>query len=238
VLLKSTSRTRAHTRARHCGASESRRRRKMSISAISSVTSLSSLNSIYGNSKAKAKDPSQMLSDVTSKYLDSNDSDGDGLLSSTEATGLPSDTFSKIDTNGDGKLSQDEMIAAAKTQMEAMRAKFEANASSKTQGSTQTTTTDSSDNELLKALMPNGPGGGRPPGPPPGPPPDATSSTDSTSSSSSTSSTSSTSSSKSAYQSILDAYQQNSDIWSSVFSENQASALSMFSGQSLLNVSA
>lgn len=214
----------------------------MSISAISSVTSLSSLNSIYGNSRPKPKDPSEMLSEVTSKYLDSNDADGDGLLSSTEATGLSSDTFSKIDTSGDGKLSQEEMITAAKTQMEAMRAKFEANASSQTQGTTETTTTESSDDELLRALMPNGPGGGRPPGPPPGPPPDATSSTDSTSSSTSTSSTSSTSSksaNSSAYQSILSAYQQSNDIWGSVFSENQASTLSsLFGGQSLLNVSA
>ncbi|TIH17150.1 hypothetical protein D0S45_08290 [Marinifilum sp. JC120] len=83
------------------------RRATMSISGVgdSSVSGLfsSQLNPM------KRPDDSESSEDFVSSILDGQDSDA-GKLSSSEA-GFLEDLFSEIDTDGDGSLSEEEMVA-------------------------------------------------------------------------------------------------------------------------------
>lgn len=56
------------------------------------------------------KPPRMEASDLASKVLQNQDSDGDGALSVQE-TGLESDEFNTLDTDGDGSVSADELTA-------------------------------------------------------------------------------------------------------------------------------
>ncbi len=67
---------------------------------------------------AGGMDTAQAASDVSSKMIETLDTDGDGSLSSTELEGLSSENFSASDTNGDGVISADELSSAIQSEMD------------------------------------------------------------------------------------------------------------------------
>ena len=87
----------------------------MSTSTIGSISSLS------GSSSLSQFDPAKMMADLVKRFLNKNDKDGDGMLSSQELSGLSADAFKALDTNGDGKLGSDEIKAAMQKAMDEMK---------------------------------------------------------------------------------------------------------------------
>jgi len=86
---------------------------KMSISAIGSVGSYSFIDRMVMNSmnrSSKTQGQQFDLSQLASKILKKEDSNGDGVLSAGE-TKLDSDVFQKMDTNSDDSLTTDELLA-------------------------------------------------------------------------------------------------------------------------------
>jgi Ca2+-binding EF-hand superfamily protein len=85
----------------------------MSIGAISSVGSYGFLDRMVMNATSRTAANQNGGSDVNqivSRILKKDDSDGDGMLAAGE-TKFDSSTFNKVDSNSDGKLSSDELIA-------------------------------------------------------------------------------------------------------------------------------
>lgn len=128
----------------------------MSISAIGSTQNAYSANSTQYTSRPRPPkgDPSEMFDKISQDFLSQSDSDGNGLLSATELSGLSTESFNKLDTDSDGSLSTDEIKQAMKTQMEAMKS-----AESSGTGSTEAT----AESELMELMRSNMP----PPPPPP-----------------------------------------------------------------------
>jgi len=71
------------------------------------------------------KDAAKAAEEVSNKFIDELDTDGDGVLSNEELS-LASDEFAEIDTDGDNLVSQEELKTSMQSQMEEMKAKFEA----------------------------------------------------------------------------------------------------------------
>ena len=87
----------------------------MSTSAIGSISSL------YANNLSTRFDPAKMLDALTQRFVKKSDTDGDGMLSSQELSGLSADAFKALDTNGDGKLNSDEIKAAVQKAMDEIK---------------------------------------------------------------------------------------------------------------------
>jgi len=141
---------------------------------ISSISGTSGTNSVYStylaNQKAKSAstekpDPSKMLDTMVTNFMSDSDTDGDGVLSSSELSGLSSDSFKTLDTDSSGSLSEDEIKAAAQKQMEAMKSAFESN-SQQSASSVKESLESTPEGELMSLMRPKGQDG------PPPPPPD------------------------------------------------------------------
>jgi Ca2+-binding EF-hand superfamily protein len=96
----------------------------MDISAIGSMGSMMSMQGMQGMQKPDA-------AEASSEFINELDSDGDGQLSSTEFSigdGATESTeaFDVLDTNEDGFVSQEELEADMQSQMNAMKARFDA----------------------------------------------------------------------------------------------------------------
>ena len=93
-------------------------------------------------------DSSQMASDI----MESSDTDGNGVLSVSE-TGLSSEEFSILDTDGDGSVTTDELKSGLEARKAEMDKERETMASEANQSTTSTDTT--SLEALLKSLTTN-----------------------------------------------------------------------------------
>jgi hypothetical protein len=100
----------------------------MSIGAVGSVSSACSTDSTQRMERMRGHrgDPEKMVDRMAEGFLKQSDADGNGTLSAGELSGLSGDSFSALDTDSDGSLTAEEIKAAAKKQMEAMKKAFEA----------------------------------------------------------------------------------------------------------------
>ena len=87
----------------------------MSNSAVGSISGASAAN------PSTPPDPSTRLDAAVKRLLQKSDADGDGQRSAQELTGLSADAFKALDTNGDGKLSADELKTGMKKAMDEMK---------------------------------------------------------------------------------------------------------------------
>jgi len=85
----------------------------MSIGSIGSVSSYSFIDSMVKstmNKSSQTKSKEIDFSQLASKIISKNDSDGDGSLSAKEST-LSTKQFSALDTDANGTISSDELIS-------------------------------------------------------------------------------------------------------------------------------
>ncbi len=113
------------------------------------------------NSSAAQPSASEMASNLARSVIDTADKNKDGALSVEEA-GQSEEVFNRFDTDGDGLISEDELIAGMTDDLTSLQAMFE------TGSTTSTTSTNAGVNSLfdLSAV-----GLQVPPPPPPPPPP-------------------------------------------------------------------
>jgi len=88
------------------------------------IDAIGSLNSISGSSSLRQFDPAKMMEAMMQRFIKKSDTDGDGMLSSQEVSGLSSDAFKALDANGDGKLGADEIKSALQKAMDQMKQAF------------------------------------------------------------------------------------------------------------------
>lgn len=137
----------------------------MSISAIGGTTSSATaidLRAVMGKMRGQRPDPAKMLEEMTKNFIQDKDQDGDGALSSSEISGLSAESFTKLDTDGNGVLNQSELVEAGRTHMEAVRKSFESQASSGSSAASGMeaaidSLSDTPEGELMKMMMPDGP---------------------------------------------------------------------------------
>lgn len=122
----------------------------MSVSSISGLSTLTTQNSQL--------DPAKMIESMTKKLFADKDSDSDGYLTSSDLSGLSTDAFNSLDTDGDGKLSTEEVTSALKTQADAMKKAMESGDTSAMESLKSTAA-----GQLMEAARPKGPQGPPPP---------------------------------------------------------------------------
>lgn len=99
----------------------------MDISTLSSVSQgfgMEGIRAMRGHPRPTG-DPEADAEKFSTKIMEENDADGDGLLSLEELE-IDSEHFAKIDTDGDNLLSKEELQSDMQSKMEEMKAKFEA----------------------------------------------------------------------------------------------------------------
>lgn len=92
----------------------------MEISSLSGMQVGMSLGSIR---RSSSDDTESFATEMSTKFLQDNDADGDGLVSAAECS-EDEDFFNSIDEDGDGFLSQDELLNDAKAKLAEMQNSF------------------------------------------------------------------------------------------------------------------
>ena len=124
----------------------------MSVGAISSLSSTTGLNAI------QQFDPEKMKDNMIKRFLQDNDTDGDGMLSTEELSGLSSEAFAALDTDGDGSLNTDEIKTAMETAMENMKQA----SSSMSREEAMSALSETPEGQLMELMRPQEPPRGMP----------------------------------------------------------------------------
>ncbi|MDD3312896.1 EF-hand domain-containing protein [Pseudodesulfovibrio sp.] len=90
---------------------------------ISSVSGLHAGMSLGGMRPSAAGDSEDFAEKMSATVLEDNDADGDGLVSADEFSG-DEDFFTSIDEDGDGFLTEEELLNDAKAKLAEMQANF------------------------------------------------------------------------------------------------------------------
>ena len=85
--------------------------KKMDADSNGSLTTDELLSGLEQNNKMRPMGPPPDASQLASKIMQTNDSNGDGVLSASESK-LSSDVFKTLDTNGDSSVTTDELLSA------------------------------------------------------------------------------------------------------------------------------
>jgi len=91
---------------------------------ISSVSGMQMGMSLGGMRPSATGDSEDFAEQMSTKFLEDNDADGDGLVSADEFSD-DEDLFASIDEDGDGFLSEEELLNDAKAKLAEMQANFE-----------------------------------------------------------------------------------------------------------------
>lgn len=139
----------------------------MSISGTSSITNLYSIATSFkaNQTRGEGPDPAKMAEEMSRQVIEQLDSDGDGALSSTEATGVSEETFATVDTDADGLLSTSELATVAQDQMDAIHEAFEMGGAEAGESAINALL-KGEDGEFMQMLMPDPPPEGQGPPPP------------------------------------------------------------------------
>jgi len=90
---------------------------------ISSVSGMQVGMSLGGMRPSATGDSEDFAEAMSTKFLEDNDADGDGLVSADEFS-EDEDLFDSIDEDGDGFLSEEELLSDAKAKVAEMQANF------------------------------------------------------------------------------------------------------------------
>ena len=102
----------------------------MEIGSMSGMSgsSLGGMNGMQGMRRPPKGNSSEHAAEMSARIMKQQDADEDGSLSANElstSSSSDSDLIAKLDTNGDGILSQEELLGGIQTNMESMKSQFE-----------------------------------------------------------------------------------------------------------------